>query len=66
MNKRNQEIFAKIGNICGFVCIICGIIITVVCALEIDSKPYLRLASGIFFIVVGVLYLIFNPNKQNK
>lgn len=63
MEKNKPKSYAKIGLLCGIICILCGILITLVCAFDIEGKPSLQLASGIIFIAVGAIYTGMNINK---
>ena len=66
MDDKKRKTFAKFGVICGIVMIICGIIITVVSAMDVEIKPFWRILSGIFFIALGTLYWINNSRALKK
>lgn len=63
MESNTQKVYAKIGLVCGIICILCGIIITILSALDIEGDSSLQLVSGIIFIAVGTIYTGININK---
>lgn len=63
MESNNQKAYAKIGLVCGIICILCGIIITILSALDIEGDSSLQLVSGIIFTAVGAIYTGININK---
>lgn len=65
MESNTQKVYAKIGLMCGIICILCGIIITILSALDIEGDSSLRLVSGIIFTftAVGTIYTGININK---
>ncbi|MDE6668698.1 MAG: hypothetical protein K2K26_03315, partial [Muribaculaceae bacterium] len=63
METDNQRLYNKTGLVCGSVCIICGLIITLISALDSNFKLSLRFASGIIFIITGAMYVWITSKK---
>ncbi len=63
MEKNKPKSYAKIGLLCGIICILCGIFITLVSTFDREEESSLRLVSGIIFIAVGAVYTGMNLNK---
>ena len=66
MDDKKRKTLAKFGLWCGVIMIVCGIIITVVSAMDVEVRPLWRIISGIFFIALGTLYWITNSRVLNK
>ena len=63
MASDRQKTYARIGLASGIVCILCGLLITVISVLDVSGHNILRLASGILFIGVGIIYIAVNSRK---
>lgn len=65
MDSNLNRKITKAGLVCGIIMLLAGIVITVVCAINIEFNPWWRLASGLLFILLGTIYLtIFNCRKN--
>lgn len=66
MDSNLNRKITKAGLVCGIIMLLAGIIITVVCALNIEFNPWWRLASGLLFILLGFIYiLIYNRRLKS-
>ena len=66
MDDKKRKTLAKVGLWCGVIMIVCGLIITVVSAMDVEVRPLWRIISGIFFIALGILYWITNSRVLKK